>query len=145
MTEDVDPLGLRVRDECQYKGHTLCGIWIIWYTSLRSEVVRKINRTITKPMTRLYSCSHFTHRREARRLYVIFAAFPIPPDVVKTRGVNEPFSTSQIRCLYACLFSPSCRLKHKSKDRLQYVGAFGLKPLHQNAHTDAVAPRTPVL
>ena len=82
-----------------------------------------------QPMTRLYGCLRFTDRREARCLYVIFAAFPIPPDVVKTRGVNEPFSTSRTCCSYARLFSPSCCLKHKSKDRLWYVGAFGLKTL----------------
>ena len=26
MTEELDPLGLRVLDECQKKGHTPCGI-----------------------------------------------------------------------------------------------------------------------
>ena len=44
----------------------------------------------SNPMVKEYGCSHFEESRQASLLYVIVAAFPMPPEVVNMRGVKGP-------------------------------------------------------
>ena len=59
----------------------------------RDKLMQHLIHAIVAP----YVCSLFVDRRVAILLYVTEAHFPIPPDVLNTRGVNEPCSTSLIR------------------------------------------------
>ena len=59
----------------------------------REKLMQHLIHAIVAP----YVCSLFVDRRVAILLYVTEAHFPIPPDVLNTKGVNEPCSTSLIR------------------------------------------------
>ena len=48
---------------------------------------------LSQPITLLYGSSRLAAMRVASRLYVTVAALPIPPEVLKTSGVNDPCST----------------------------------------------------
>ena len=53
---------------------------------------------LSQSITLLYGCSHLAAKRVASRLYVTVAALPIPLEVLKSSGVNNPCSTSRTRC-----------------------------------------------
>ena len=53
----------------------------------------------------------------------------MPPVVEKTRGVNDPSSTSRTLCSYCLCFSLSCRWYIEASRTLRYDWVFGLKTL----------------
>ena len=57
------------------------------------------------------------------------AALPIPPDMLSIRGVKEPCSISQTRCLHARHFSLSCLLEQECTWVPWHDGAHGLDTL----------------
>ncbi len=57
----------------------------------------KLSLHLIQWMILLYGLSCFLAVIEAILLYTTFAVGPIPPDVEKTRGENDPCSTSLMR------------------------------------------------
>ena len=57
-------------------------------------------------ITLLYGCSLLAAIRVASRLYATVAALPIPPEVLNTNGVEDPYSTSRTRFSYTRRFPP---------------------------------------
>ena len=98
------------------------------------SVIADLNRLneslhLSHVITRLYLCPVFSASRSASCLYAMVVEGPILPEAEKTRGVNEPCSTSLIRWSYALLFSRSCRLKTVLSAEVCLEDAKGLKTL----------------
>ena len=73
----------------------------------------KLIRLRSQLIMALYGSFHFVcGNREAIRLYITSAAFPVPPAAAKMRVVKDPCSISQMCCSYAGLFSCS-KLEYK--------------------------------
>ena len=71
------------------------------------------------------------------------AALPIPPDVLNTRGVKEPRSTSRTRCSYARHFSLSCLLYQASIWVPRHDSAYGLNTLTSKNALCCCSPKNP--
>ena len=56
----------------------------------------------------------------------MLAAFPIPPVVLKTSGVKDPCSMSQIRCSYILFFAFSWKVYRDDSGCCRLVCALGL-------------------
>ena len=80
------------------------------------------SRHQSHPMIREYGYSHFDENMQASLLYLILAAFSMAPEVVNTRGVKDPFSTSLTHSSYAHLSMFSWSRKQASIERIRYLG-----------------------
>ena len=76
---------------------------------------------------------------------MIFAAFPMPPLVLKTRGVKDPFSISQTLCSYAWHFhSRGVYSTFLTGDHGKRVSLGGIPSHHAKMYSVVVVPKSQV-